>query len=67
MVQVVKDFFGIKGVCLIIDIIIFFCYLVFMLDVMYVGVSQCIELEDECLCLKKIVVEYGDEDGSFIV
>lgn len=67
MVQVVKDLLGIKGVCLIIDIILFFCYLVFMSGVFYVGVFQWIESEVECECLKKVVVEYCDEQGGFII
>lgn len=49
------------------DIMLFFCYFVFMFGVLYVGVFQCIESESECECLKKVVVEYCDEQGGFII
>ncbi len=67
MVQVVKDPLGTKGARLTTDITIPSRYLVFMPDATHVGVSQRIETEEERLRLKKIVAEYGDEDGSFIV
>ncbi|WP_350668554.1 ribonuclease E/G, partial [Pseudoalteromonas sp. AC71-MNA-CIBAN-0107] len=41
--------------------------LVFMPDATHVGVSQRIETEEERGRLKKIVAEYSDENGSFIV
>ncbi|MEM6508451.1 MAG: ribonuclease G, partial [Pseudomonadota bacterium] len=67
MVQVVKDPLGTKGARLTTDITIPSRYLVFMPDATHVGVSQRIETEEERSRLKKIVAEYGDDDGSFIV
>ena len=67
MVQVVKDPLGSKGARLTTDITIPSRYLVFMPDATHVGVSQRIETEEERARLKKIVAEYGDENGSFIV
>ncbi len=67
MVQVVKDPLGTKGARLTTDITIPSRYLVFMPDATHVGVSQRIETEEERGRLKKIVAEYSDENGSFIV
>ena len=67
MVQVVKDPLGTKGARLTTDITIPSRYLVFMPDATHVGVSQRIETEEERARLKKIVAEYGDDNGSFIV
>jgi len=64
---VVKDPLGTKGARLTTDITIPSRYLVFMPDATHVGVSQRIETEEERARLKKIVAEYGDDNGSFIV
>lgn len=57
VVQVIKDLIGIKGVWLIIYLLIFLCYLVYMLCISYVGIFLWIEDEVECECLKKVVVD----------
>ena len=67
MVQVVKDPLGTKGARLTTDITIPSRYLVFMPDATHVGVSQRIETEEERARLKKIVSQYNDENGGFIV
>ena len=67
MVQVVKDPLGTKGARLTTDITIPSRYLVFMPDATHVGVSQRIETEEERSRLKKIVGQYNDENGGFIV
>lgn len=67
MVQVVKDPLGTKGARLTTDITIPSRYVVFMPDASHVGVSQRIESEEERARLKKIVEQYSDENGSFIV
>ncbi|KAF7775571.1 ribonuclease G [Pseudoalteromonas citrea] len=67
LVQVVKDPLGTKGARLTTDITIPSRYLVFMPDATHVGVSQRIETEEERARLKKIVSQYNDENGGFIV
>lgn len=71
VVQVIKDLIGIKGVWLIIQLFIFFCYLVFMLGVSYVGIFQCIEDENECVCFKglvdEVVVVEIEVEGGYII
>ncbi|ATC93227.1 ribonuclease G [Pseudoalteromonas tunicata] len=67
MVQVVKDPLGTKGARLTTEITIPSRYLVFMPDATHVGVSQRIETDEERSRLKKIVAEYNDEEGGFIV
>ncbi|MBQ4838195.1 ribonuclease G [Pseudoalteromonas luteoviolacea] len=67
MVQVVKDPIGTKGARLTTDITIPSRYLVFMPDATHVGVSQRIETEEERDRLKRIVAQYNDENGGFIV
>ena len=67
MVQVVKDPLGTKGARLTTDITIPSRYLVFMPGASHVGVSQRIESEAERERLKKVVSEYCDEQGGFII
>lgn len=67
MVQVVKDPLGTKGARLTTDITLPSRYLVFMPGASHVGVSQRIESEEERDRLKKIVEEYCDELGGFII
>ncbi|MGG2143236.1 ribonuclease G [Symbiopectobacterium sp. RP] len=67
MVQVVKDPLGTKGARLTTDITLPSRYLVFMPGAAHVGVSQRIESEVERERLKKIVSEYCDEQGGFII
>ncbi|MGL9751322.1 MAG: ribonuclease G [Symbiopectobacterium sp.] len=67
MVQVVKDPLGTKGARLTTDITLPSRYLVFMPGTAHVGVSQRIESEVERERLKKIVSEYCDEQGGFII
>ncbi|MBG6246428.1 ribonuclease G [Candidatus Symbiopectobacterium sp. 'North America'] len=67
MVQVVKDPLGTKGARLTTDITLPSRYLVLMPGVAHVGVSQRIESEVERERLKKIVSEYCDEQGGFII
>ncbi|NLS43020.1 ribonuclease G [BEV proteobacterium] len=67
MVQVVKDRLGTKGARLTTDITLPSRYLVFMPGAAHVGVSQRIKSEVERERLKKIVSEYCDEQGGFII
>lgn len=67
MVQVVKDTLGTKGARLTTDITLPSRYLIFMPGEAHVGVSQRIESEVERERLKKIVSEYCDEQGGFII
>lgn len=67
VVQVVKDPLGTKGARLTTDITLPSRYLVFMPGASHVGVSQRIDSEEERNRLKKIVSEYCDEDGGFII
>ena len=67
MVQVVKDPLGTKGARLTTDITLPSRYLVFMPGASHVGVSQRIESESERDRLKKVVAEYCDEQGGFII
>ncbi|MGK2888567.1 MAG: ribonuclease G [Candidatus Malihini olakiniferum] len=67
MVQVVKDPLGTKGARLTTYITLPSRYLVFMPGAAHVGVSQRIESEAERERLKKIVSEYCDEHGGFII
>ncbi|MBG6240619.1 MAG: ribonuclease G [Candidatus Symbiopectobacterium sp. Dall1.0] len=67
MGQVVKDPLGTKGARLTTDITLPSRYLVFMPGAAHVGVSQRIESEVERERLKKIVSEYCDEQGGFII
>ncbi len=67
VVQVVKDPLGTKGARLTTDITLPSRYLVFMPGAGHVGVSQRIDSEQERARLKKIVTEYCDEDGGFII
>lgn len=67
MVQVVKDPLGTKGARLTTDITLPSRYLVFMPGASHVGVSQRIESESERERLKKVVAEYCDEQGGFII
>ena len=67
MVQVVKDPLGTKGARLTTDITLPSRYLVFMPGASHVGVSQRIESETERERLKKVVADYCDEQGGFII
>ncbi len=67
VVQVVKDPLGTKGARLTTDITLPSRYLVFMPGASHVGVSQRIESEDERNRLKKVVADYCDEHGGFII
>jgi ribonuclease G len=67
VVQVVKDPLGTKGARLTTDITLPSRYLVFMPGASHVGVSQRIESEDERLRLKRVVADYCDENGGFII
>ncbi|WP_117236086.1 ribonuclease G [Vibrio maerlii] len=67
VVQVVKDPLGTKGARLTTDITIPSRYLVFMPGASHVGVSQRIESECERKRLKKVVADYCDENGGFII
>lgn len=67
MVQVVKDPLGTKGARLTTDITLPSRYLVFMPGASHVGVSQRIESEQERERLKKVVADYCDENGGFII
>ena len=67
MVQVVKDPLGTKGARLTTDITLPSRYLVFMPGASHVGVSQRIESEKERNRLKKVVADYCDENGGFII
>ncbi|MCL7707562.1 ribonuclease E/G, partial [Enterobacter kobei] len=67
MVQVVKDPLGTKGARLTTDITLPSRYLVFMPGASHVGVSQRIESETERERLKRIVADYCDEQGGFII
>lgn len=67
VVQVVKDPLGTKGARLTTDITLPSRYLVFMPGASHVGVSQRIDSEKERERLKKVVAEYCDEDGGFII
>ncbi len=67
VVQVVKDPLGTKGARLTTDITLPSRYLVFMPGASHVGVSQRIESETERERLKKVVSEYCDELGGFII
>ena len=67
MVQVVKDPLGTKGARLTTDITLPSRYLVFMPGASHVGVSQRIESEAERDRLKKVVSEYCDEHGGYII
>ncbi|CAM4265116.1 ribonuclease G [Vibrio astriarenae] len=67
VVQVVKDPLGTKGARLTTDITLPSRYLVFMPGASHVGVSQRIESENERHRLKKVVSQYCDEDGGFII
>ncbi len=67
VVQVVKDPLGTKGARLTTDITLPSRYLVFMPGASHVGVSQRIESDKERLRLKKVVGEYCDEHGGFII
>ena len=66
-VQVVKDPLGTKGARLTTDITLPSRYLVFMPGASHVGVSQRIESEQERERLKKVVADYCDENGGFII
>lgn len=65
VVQVVKDLIGIKGVCLIIQISIFLCYMVLLLQFKVVGVLVWIEDEVEWVCLKSLVIELLVQYGGY--
>jgi len=67
MVQVVKDPLGTKGARLTTDITLPSRYLVFMPGASHVGVSQRIESEEERERLKRIVADYCDDQGGFII
>ncbi|OOF26642.1 ribonuclease G [Salinivibrio sp. IB872] len=67
VVQVVKDPLGTKGARLTTDITLPSRYLVFMPGASHVGVSQRIESEEERSRLKRIVSDYCDELGGFII
>ncbi|WP_319535567.1 ribonuclease G [uncultured Vibrio sp.] len=67
VVQVVKDPLGTKGARLTTDITLPSRYLVFMPGASHVGVSQRIESERERERLKKVVNQYCDEHGGFII
>ncbi len=67
VVQVVKDPLGTKGARLTTDITLPSRYLVFMPGAGHVGVSQRIESERERERLKRVVSEYCDELGGFII
>lgn len=67
VVQVVKDPLGTKGARLTTDITLPSRYLVFMPGASHVGVSQRIESEAERERLKRIVSEYCDDLGGFII
>ncbi|MDD1782213.1 ribonuclease G [Enterovibrio sp. ZSDZ35] len=67
VVQVVKDPLGTKGARLTTDITLPSRYLVFMPGASHVGVSQRIESEKERDRLKKIVGDYCDDLGGFII
>ncbi|MEZ9231121.1 ribonuclease G [Vibrio amylolyticus] len=67
VVQVVKDPLGTKGARLTTDITLPSRYLVFMPGASHVGVSQRIESEKERNRLKKVVADYCDEHGGFII
>lgn len=67
VVQVVKDPLGTKGARLTTDITLPSRYLVFMPGSAHVGVSQRIDSEQERDRLKKIVGEYVDEQGGYII
>ncbi|HEK0487070.1 TPA: ribonuclease G [Proteus mirabilis] len=67
IVQVVKDPLGTKGARLTTDITLPSRYLVFMPGASHVGVSQRIESEEERERLKRLVEEYCDENGGFII
>jgi len=67
VVQVVKDPLGTKGARLTTDITLPSRYLVFMPGASHVGVSQRIESEEERVRLKRVVGQYCDEDGGFII
>ncbi|MBX4308556.1 ribonuclease E/G, partial [Mycobacterium tuberculosis] len=58
---------GTKGARLTTDITLPSRYLVFMPGASHVGVSQRIESEAERERLKKVVAEYCDEQGGFII
>lgn len=63
----VKDPLGTKGARLTTDITLPSRYLVFMPCASHVGVSQRIESEAERERLKKVVADYCDEQGGFII
>lgn len=67
VVQVVKDPLGTKGARLTTDITLPSRYLVFMPGASHVGVSQRIESDKERERLKKVVMDYCDEHGGFII
>ena len=67
VVQVVKDPLGTKGARLTTDITLPSRYLVFMPGASHVGVSQRIENESERNRLKRVVADYCDENGGFII
>ncbi|MFA0440137.1 ribonuclease G [Vibrio sp. 10N.286.49.C2] len=67
VVQVVKDPLGTKGARLTTDITLPSRYLVFMPGASHVGVSQRIESEKERNRLKRVVADYCDENGGFII
>lgn len=67
VVQVVKDPLGTKGARLTTDITLPSRYLVFMPGAAHVGVSQRIESEEERERLKRIVSDYCDDLGGFII
>ncbi|USD65007.1 ribonuclease G [Vibrio sp. SCSIO 43136] len=67
VVQVVKDPLGTKGARLTTDITLPSRYLVFMPGASHVGVSQRIENESERDRLKRVVADYCDENGGFII
>ncbi|USD37264.1 MULTISPECIES: ribonuclease G [Ferrimonas] len=67
MVQVTKDPLGTKGARLTTDITLPSRYLVFMPGAAHVGVSQRVESEQERERLKKIVGQFVDTDGGFII
>lgn len=67
VVQVVKDPLGTKGARLTTDITLPSRYLVFMPGASHVGVSQRIDSEAERERLKRIVSEYCDDLGGFII
>ncbi|SJL84906.1 ribonuclease G [Vibrio palustris] len=67
VVQVVKDPLGTKGARLTTDITLPSRYLVYMPGAKHVGVSQRIESDKRRQRLKKVVEEYCDEHGGFII